>query len=115
MSHFIRPWTYVAGAGRHGQALRRHGDDTLPGGAKVDTFYYKTGWGTDTNTDFDAKGRVHDVLDLGGVKSIRNSKDLRKNHLEIDGDDIVIDAGNGDMIRLEGVARGDIDTGDFLF
>lgn len=35
--------------------------------------------------------------------------------MEIDGDDIVIDAGNGDIITLEEVTHADLDKGDFLF
>ena len=91
------------------------GDDVLAGGKHADLFVFKTGWDRDTITDFDAKGRDHDRLDLRDLVSVRNWNDLKNNHLEVDGDDVVINGRNGDVIVLQNVALSDLDRGDFVF
>ena len=91
------------------------GNDVLSGGSGVDRFVFKAGWDVDTITDFDARGGVHDRLDLSGLWSVRNWRDLRSNHLEQDGDDVVIDGNYGDVVVLEGVNINDLDRGDFIF
>ncbi|MCB1347296.1 MAG: hypothetical protein KDK11_01125 [Maritimibacter sp.] len=91
------------------------GDDFLTGGKHADLFVFKTGWGVDTITDFDAKGNVHDTLNLRGLVTVRGWNDLRNNHLQVDGDDVVIDGGNGSVIVLENVELADLDKGDFFF
>lgn len=91
------------------------GDDVATGGRGEDVFVFATGDGADRIKDFDARGAVHDVIDLSGVAEIRSWKDLRNNHLAQDGDDVVIDALNGDTITLHGVNLADLDKGDFQF
>ena len=91
------------------------GNDRLNGGGDVDRFVFKTGWDVDVIRDFDARGGVHDRLDLSGLRSVRGWNDLRNNHLERDGNDVVIDAKNGDAVILEGVNINDLDKGDFIF
>ncbi|MCB1327946.1 MAG: hypothetical protein KDK28_00070 [Maritimibacter sp.] len=91
------------------------GDDVLIGGRHADLFVFKTGWGVDTITDFDAKGGVHDTLNLRGLVSVRNWNDLKNNHLEVDGDDVVINGRNGDVVVLQNVDLADLDKGDFIF
>lgn len=91
------------------------GDDNLTGGRQADILLFRTGWDHDTITDFDAIGKNHDVLDLGRLVSVRNWKDLKNNHLSIDGDNVVIDGKNGDKIVLENVDLADLDKGDFLY
>ena len=91
------------------------GNDRLKGGGDVDRFVFKTGWDVDIIRDFDARGGVHDRLDLSGLKSVRGWNDLRNNHLERDGSDVVIDGRNGDAVILQGVNINDLDKGDFIF
>ena len=99
----------------HSRLFGGTGDDVLAGGKHADLFVFKTGWDRDTITDFDAKGRDHDRLDLRDLVSVRNWNDLKNNHLEVDGDDVVINGRNGDVIVLQNVALSDLDRGDFVF
>lgn len=81
----------------------------------MDIFLFATGDGHDEITDFDAKGRKHDILDLSDLTSITSFKDLIRNHVERQGKDVVIDGLNGDEILLKHVKLSDLDAGDFLF
>lgn len=90
------------------------GNDALTGGADSDRFVFRTGAGRDTVSDFDATGSDHDVLDLSGVKAIKNFGDLKSNHLDASGGDIVIQAGP-DRITLESVQLSDLGRSDFEF
>lgn len=103
--------------GQNGKDVLKGGEgkDVLKGGAGVDRFVFKTDWGADIVKDFDAKGGVHDVLDLSGLRSVRNWSDLKSNHLERDGTDVVMDGKHGDVVILQGVSINDLDKGDFLF
>lgn len=91
------------------------GNDTLKGGDGVDKFVFRTGWDVDTIKDFDATGSVHDRIDLSGLNSVKSWTDLKNNHLEKDGSDVVIDGRNGDRIVLEDVTLQSLDKGDFIF
>lgn len=91
------------------------GNDRLSGHAGIDTFVFKTGYDRDLITDFDARGADHDILNLRGLKSITSFADLKKNHAEQSGKDVVIDGLGGDIITLAGVSLKDLDNGDFLF
>lgn len=91
------------------------GNDTLKGGKKADTFVFKTNYDKDKVVDFNAKGKQHDVLDIRGLKSVKNFKDLMNNHIEQKGKHVVIDGLKGDEIKLLEVKLGDLDAGDFLF
>lgn len=88
------------------------GKDTLEGGAGADLFVFRTGSGRDVLTDFEVAGVDHDVLDLTGLKGIDSFRDLRRNHMSTDGDDVIIRAG-GDRIRLEDVSRADLEGRHF--
>ena len=90
-------------------------DDLLTGGAGRDMFLFKTGYGTDTITDFDAVGRVHDRIAFSTTAPIRTWHDLTTHHVTVVGDDIVIDALNGDVLVLQNVLLTDLDKGDFIF
>ena len=90
------------------------GRDKEYGGSGEDRFVFKTGDDKAIIMDFDARGSVHDVLDLRGLASVRNWSDLKNNHMSKDGKDVEIDAGGGDVIVLKGVSLGDLDKGDFL-
>lgn len=91
------------------------GKDVLSGQAGIDTFVFKTKYGTDTIKDFDAVGSDHDILDLSGLASITSFADLKANHVKASGTSVVIDGGNGDKIVLEHVKLSQLDAGDFLF
>lgn len=85
------------------------GKDTLTGGLGSDFFFFGPGSGKDTITDFDATGGGHrqDYISTGGVAF--DGIEFRKA-----GDDVLIDLGNGDLIRVLDVKLKDIDETDFL-
>ncbi|MCB1355696.1 MAG: hypothetical protein KDK53_04070 [Maritimibacter sp.] len=91
------------------------GNDVLRGGGKEDTFLFQDDDAHDVIKDFDAKGAKHDVLDLSELSQITSFADLMLNHLTASGGDIVINAGGGDIITLENVGLGSLDSGDFIF
>jgi glucose/arabinose dehydrogenase len=88
------------------------GRDTLEGGTGADRFVFRTGSGRDVVTDFEVAGPDHDMLDLSALKSIESFRDLRRNHMSTDGDDVVIQVGS-DRIRLEDVSRSDLEARHF--
>lgn len=91
------------------------GNDTLTGGGGIDRFVFKTGYGKDTITDFTATGKANDIIDLTGMKTITDFSDLKANHMQQRGADVLIDALNGDTLLLKGVVLSDLDAADFLF
>ena len=84
------------------------GDDILTGGVGKDVFYFQSGLGSDTVTDFDATGGPgrHDTISTFGMDF--EDLDIRKA-----GDDVLIDLGGNDVIRLLDVKLKDLDTSDF--
>jgi Ca2+-binding RTX toxin-like protein len=90
------------------------GNDILVGGAGADMFIFQDGFGHDVIKDFTAGTGQHDVIDLSDVSSIANFSEL-KHHVEQHHDNLLIDAGNGDMITLLNVSKGDLHASDFLF
>jgi Ca2+-binding RTX toxin-like protein len=91
------------------------GNDTLTGSVGADHFVFSKGGDKDVITDFHAKGADHDTLDLSHLKSVASFADLKANHLERDGTDLVIDGGAGDVITLENVKIKDLHAADFAF
>ncbi len=91
------------------------GADILTGGAGADQFVFATKDGKDTITDFVATGSKHDILDLTGLGSITDYKDLIQHHMKQVGHDVYIDGLNGDSILLQDVKLAALDAGDFLF
>ncbi|MCZ4258119.1 calcium-binding protein [Sulfitobacter sp. G21635-S1] len=93
------------------------GNDLLVGAFNADTFVFADfggGFGQDTIRDFDANN-VFERIDLRLVSSIRDLNDLLTNHATQVGQDVLIDAGGGNTILLEGVDRNDLDASDFIF
>jgi len=91
------------------------GADVLTGGTGADQFVFATGDGRDTISDFAATGSTHDMLDLTGLASITDYKDLVAHHMSQVGSDILIDGLNGDSLLLKGVKLAALDAGDFWF
>lgn len=93
------------------------GNDMIVGAFNADTFVFADfggGFGQDTIRDFDANN-VFERIDLRFVSSIRDLDDLLANHATQVGQDVLIDAGGGNSILLEGVNRADLDGTDFIF
>jgi Ca2+-binding RTX toxin-like protein len=90
------------------------GTDLLTGGAARDTFIFSNKHGSDTITDFAAKGAKHDILDLSRLTEIVGLRDLRLHHMEQVGDDVVITDG-ASHITLNHVDLADLTKSDFLF
>jgi Ca2+-binding RTX toxin-like protein len=78
------------GLGKMDTLTGNGGDDTLSGGRGQDTFVFGSNHGSDVITDFSAKGRAHDLLDLSAITDIDNLRDLKQNHMtEVDGDVVI--------------------------
>lgn len=91
------------------------GRDKEFGGDGEDVFRFRTGDDVSIIKDFDAKGAVHDVIDLSGLASVTSWLDLKNHHMErVDGN-VEIDAGGGDLIVIRDVTLASLDKGDFLF
>lgn len=90
------------------------GNDVLSGGADADRFIFQTGHGHDRITDFDAEGRGHDVIDLRGSEAITDFEDLKSNHMEQQGQNVLISAGD-DEILIEKVQLSELGRSDFDF
>jgi Ca2+-binding RTX toxin-like protein len=90
------------------------GDDVLTGGGGTDRFVFVSRGGHDTVSDFNANNNREDI-DLSEVTRIRNFRDLSRNHMEQDGDDVLIADGRGTTILLQDVELSDLGRADFLF
>jgi Ca2+-binding RTX toxin-like protein len=88
------------------------GSDKLIGGAGADLFIFVRGSGTDTISDFDATGKVHDDIDLSSYKGIDRFSDL---DITSHKHDVIIELKNHDEIVLKNVNIHDLDRGDFNF
>jgi Ca2+-binding RTX toxin-like protein len=89
-------------------------NDRLSGGLARDTFVFLDNHGRDRITDFIAKGSQHDILDLSALTEITSLSDLKANHMQQVGDDVVIVDG-GSRIVLKDVDMVDLTRSDFLF
>jgi Ca2+-binding RTX toxin-like protein len=91
------------------------GRDQLTGGMSRDTFVFADGHGSDTITDFTAKGsKQHDVIDLTDVTEITGLRDLKLHHMQQVGADVVITDGSSHIV-LTDVQLSDLSKADFLF
>ncbi|MDE4096151.1 calcium-binding protein [Phaeobacter gallaeciensis] len=90
------------------------GNDILTGGRGLDVFVFSGDFGNDKIRDFSATRNGEDI-DLSGVESITGMRDLRNNHMSQEGDDVLIQDGNGNSITLLDVDMADLGVGDFIF
>lgn len=104
----------INGGSGHDRIFGQAGNDDLTGGTGADVFVFAHRFGTDRIRDFDPDQRGEQI-DLGGVARITDFRDLRLHHLDQRGDDVVIDAGNGDSIRLLDLSIDDLSANDFIF
>jgi len=88
-------------------------NDTLNGGSGADDFVFANKFGNDVITDFNAQNGNEDI-DLSAVTAIKNFKDLKQNHMQESGDDVVISVGKN-TITLENVDISDLGKNDFIF
>jgi len=91
------------------------GRDRIEGGDGEDLFVFRTGDGTDIVRDFEITIQAHDRIDLSGLLSVNQWKDLRTNHMSQDGKDVVIDGGDGDILILRNVDIDDLGKAHFDF
>lgn len=90
------------------------GNDILAGGKNPDKFVFKSNFGRDKITDFDANNNLEDI-NLKAVAAIKTFNDLKNNHMNQVGADVVIDDGSGNQITLLGVDISDLNKADFIF
>lgn len=98
----------IDGRGGHDWIFGNEGRDRLTGGKGPDYFIFEIGDGRDTITDFDADGGEgrQDFINITGVADPEIVKD---------GKDTLIFYGDGDVIRLLGVAKSHVAfEGDFV-
>lgn len=91
------------------------GRDRVQGGAGEDLFQFRTGDGVDIVKDFETARQAHDRIDLSGLQSVNQWKDLVNNHMTRSGRDVVIDGGDGDRMILRNVDIDDLSKAFFDF
>lgn len=89
------------------------GNDLLFGGFNADEFIFSDGHGNDTIADFDAFNGS-EVLNFSGLSAL-NSVTNVLNAANQSGQDVVINTGGGNSIRLQGVNIASLDADDFIF
>jgi Ca2+-binding RTX toxin-like protein len=87
------------------------GADILLGGRNADTFHFSTGYGKDTITDFT---NGIDTIDLTNLSGVTDFFDLKKNHMTVSGDDLIITSGV-DKLIIEDTKKSEMDFFDFNF
>ena len=89
------------------------GNDTLVGDGGSDTFVFGVGKGNDQINDFEfAGGDKIDVSDFGAAFDTFGEV---LNEMTQDGNDVVINFGGGDTMRIVDSQIGDFSAGDFIF
>ncbi|WP_170333176.1 CAP domain-containing protein [Ruegeria arenilitoris] len=84
------------------------GDDVMTGGGGADKFIYTSG--NDRITDLGKK----DTVDIRSMDSITSFRDLKANHAQQSGSDVLIDDGEGNTLRLEGFSLSSLDDDYFI-
>ncbi len=88
-------------------------DDLMFGNFNADRFVFADGHGNDTIADFDATSTL-ELIDFTNLTGFRNINDVLDAATQT-GQDILIDTGADNSIRLVGVSLAEIDATDFLF
>ncbi len=88
------------------------GNDSLEGGGGRDTFVFEQGTGSDTVLDFDTFVGTGDFIDVSDFNFVDGDAVIAA--AQQDGDNTVIDLGNGDQITLIGVNVGDLNADSFI-
>ena len=89
------------------------GDDLLYGSFNADEFIFSGGHGNDTIGDFDALN-ANEVLNFSNFSGFSRFSDVM-NAASQSGQDVIINTGNGNSIRLRNVNLNDLDENDFVF
>jgi Ca2+-binding RTX toxin-like protein len=89
------------------------GNDLLTGNRGNDVFVFADGSGADRIQDFAAKNDA-EKIDLTGVSGLASFADDLQGLMQQQGDDVLIDFGQGDSLLLLGVNLSDLDAMDFL-
>lgn len=90
------------------------GNDTLVGGAGADTFSFRDGNDTNIIRDFDASNEG-DLIELERLTAITDFDDLLADHVEQDGNSVVIDDGDRTRIIIENLTVEQLLSDQFLF
>lgn len=89
------------------------GDDLMFGSFNADEFVFANNHGNDTIGDFDAFN-ANEVLDFSNLVGFSRFSDV-VNAATQSGQDVVINTGGGNSIRLRNVNLEDLDENDFVF
>ncbi|MDB5524822.1 MAG: hemolysin-type calcium-binding repeat family protein [Rhizobium sp.] len=87
------------------------GGDVLTGGFGADTFHFSSGYGKDTITDFT---NGIDIIDLSDLSGVSDFIDLKKHHLTVSDNDLII-ADGADRLIIEDTKKSALDFFDFDF
>ncbi|HEX8232472.1 MAG TPA: hypothetical protein VF559_03880 [Caulobacteraceae bacterium] len=85
-----------------------HGNDVLTGGSGSDRFIFNRQGGTDRVTDF------QDGVDKLDFTNFGLTPQQIINHADQVGDDVVITLDTGEVVRLEGFDKSQLDSSDFF-
>ncbi|WP_238365831.1 calcium-binding protein [Mesobacterium pallidum] len=86
------------------------GDDWMAGGGGRDTFVFAAGCGAEVIADLEAR----DWIELAASTGLTDFAAVQ-GALSQQGQDVVLDLGNGDSVLIEDVALGQLNSGDFIF
>jgi Ca2+-binding RTX toxin-like protein len=90
------------------------GNDTLTGSDGGDVFVFRNSYGSDTITDFDVAGPLHDEIDVSGLSIVSNFADIMGYASQL-GVNTVFNFGSGLVLTLSDVALASLTADDFLF
>lgn len=90
------------------------GNDLMRGGFNADVFLFSGDFGRDRIVDFEQNNRF-ERIDLSGVDAIVDFADLSENHLSFTDHFALIDASEGNSIRIDGATPQGLTIDDFIF